>query len=67
MRRARQRPPNLTQIVREVADEFAARGRPLPVPPDVELDTREANRLDTEFWDEVVRRLLPENRAGPGG
>ena len=46
------RPESLARIVREVNEEFAAQGRPLPLPPD-ETD----DKLDGQFWAEVDRRM----------
>ena len=47
---------SLTTVVRDVARDFAAQGRPLPVPPD-RVDAATENALDREFWDEVDRRM----------
>jgi hypothetical protein len=57
------RPENLTRIVREVGELFAAQGRPVVVPPNVQPDVERANRDEKDFWDEVFRRLTPEERA----
>jgi hypothetical protein len=51
------RPERLLNLVRQVNDEFAAEGRPLPLPPDP--DDAE---LDREFWDRVALRLTAEER-----
>jgi len=55
----------LTRIVREVADEWAAQGHPLLVPPDVYPSVEEENRQDREFWAEVNRRMA-ERESGVG-
>jgi hypothetical protein len=61
---------SLTTVVRDVARDFAAQGRPLPVPPD-RLDADTENALDREFWVEVDRRMAELERAnldrGPAG
>jgi hypothetical protein len=48
---------NLSQIFIEVGDSFAAQGRPLPTPPDLEDE-----ELDRAFWTEVWSRLTPAER-----
>jgi hypothetical protein len=56
---------SLTKVVRDVARDFAAEGRPLPVPPDrVDADTE--NALDRGFWDEVDRRMAELERLERG-
>ena len=61
---------SLTKVVRDVARDFAAQGRPLPVPPD-RMDTATENARDREFWAEVDRRMAELERAhldrGPAG
>ena len=49
---------DLSALFREVNDEFAGRGQPLPLPPDADDE-----RLDALFWKEVVERLTPAERA----
>jgi hypothetical protein len=49
---------DLSALFREINDEFAARGQPLPVPPDADDE-----RLDDLFWNEVFQRLTEAERA----
>jgi hypothetical protein len=49
---------DLSALFREINDEFAARGQPLPLPPDADDE-----RLDQLFWNEVVERLTEAERA----
>lgn len=53
---AKHRQRSLSDVVRDVANEWAERGTPLAVPPDA-LDD------DREFWDEVTRRARLEGHT----
>jgi hypothetical protein len=52
-----QHPDRLTNLVRQVNEEFEAEGRPLPLPPDPDDAV-----LDRAFWDRVAARLTAEER-----
>ncbi len=63
---------DLTRVVQEVARDFAAQGRALPVPPN-RVDPAAENALEHEFWDEVDRPMaeqgtpMPEESPAPDG
>ena len=54
-------PASITQVVRSVADELAAEGTPLPVPPD-----NDDAAIDEHFWKQVEERLTTRERLDRG-